>query len=221
MNLPRSASEHHRDLELATAPDAAPNSQPTAPAALEVVRWPDPRLDGTGHDPRSLYAERFWLGLLGPSALWMMRRFARGLESHPSGFRVSLIDTGRSLGLGDSVARNSSTQRTITRLCQFGLAQRIEPVRLAVRTELPLLNKRQLSRLPESLQSAHTDWTSGRTRDQDRLRAQAAAEGLAHHGESFEIIERQLRTWGYPSAVAYDAARAAIAEDRRIDLRTH
>lgn len=211
MNLSRSTHDHHHTPE-----EPAISSEP---AILEVVRWPDPRLDGTGHDPRSLYAERFWLGLLGPSALWMMRRFTRGLESHPGGFRVSLVDTGRSLGLGDSIARNSSTQRTITRLCQFGVAQRIEPVRLAVRTELPVLNRRQLSRLPENLQAAHHDWMAGRTTDLDVRRAHAAATGLARDGESFDAIERQLRSWGYPAIAAYDAARAAIAEDRHIELR--
>lgn len=200
-------------INLAADPD-----EPTRPLpALEVVSWPDPRLAGSGFDPRSLYAERFWLGLLGPSTLWMLRRFVRGLDAHPSGFRVNLPDTGRSLGLGESVSRNSTTQRTIARLCQFGFALRIEPVRLAVRTELPQLNRRQLARLPESLQAAHADWLADRSREDDR-RATAAANGLAQDGESFETIERQLRSWGFAGSVAYDAARRAVARARDITL---
>ena len=140
------------------SPSPSRPSPEIASPVLDVVAWPDPNLAGTGFDPRSAYAERFWLGLLGPSTLWMLRRFARGLEDHPGGFRGGLADTGRALGLGESIARNSTTQRTITRACQFGLALRVDPTRLAVRTELPLLNRRQLSRLPETVRAAHEHW---------------------------------------------------------------
>jgi hypothetical protein len=34
---------------------------------LPVRPWPDPVIDALGHDPRSAYVERFWLGILGPS----------------------------------------------------------------------------------------------------------------------------------------------------------
>jgi hypothetical protein len=125
---------------------------------LDIVPWRDPVFEATGHDPRSAYVERFWLGILGPSVTWLLRRFARGLEEHPSGFRINLADTGRALGLGESISRNSTTQRTITRACQFGLAQRQGPDRLAVRTHVPELTRRQLSRLPESVQAAHAAW---------------------------------------------------------------
>ena len=38
------------------------------PTALRVTPWPDPVLDVLGHDPRSWYAETFWLPTLGPTA---------------------------------------------------------------------------------------------------------------------------------------------------------
>lgn len=199
-----STTASHGDHPLDTVPS------PT----LAVVPWADPSVDGTGFDPRSAYAERFWLGLLGPSTLWMLRRFARGLEAHPGGFRISLAETGRALGLGESTARNSTTQRTIARACQFGMALRVEADRLAVRTELPALTARQLSRLPESVRAAHAEWMSGTGDDEDHRRAIAAADGLARAGESFPLIERQLRSWGYPARLAHDAARAATAGRR-------
>ena len=37
------------------------------PATLTVTPWADPVIDTLGHDPRSPYVERFWLGILGPS----------------------------------------------------------------------------------------------------------------------------------------------------------
>jgi hypothetical protein len=42
------------------------------PAGIEVIRivgWPDPVIDRLGYDPRSLYVETFWLGILGPTTL--------------------------------------------------------------------------------------------------------------------------------------------------------
>ncbi len=170
------------------APDPSPTARPSTarPSAtpviemlptLDIVEWLDPALDGEGHDPRSAYVERFWLGILGPSVTWLLRRFARGLEEHPNGFRINLADTGRALGLGESISRNSTTQRTITRACQFGLAQRVGPDRLAVRTTVPELTRRQLSRLPESVQTAHAAWLDA---------AERAAQRAAAYDASFE-----------------------------------
>src|SRR4051812_49804380 len=68
--------------------------------ALTVRPWPDDVIDAVGHDPRSHYVERFWLGILGPSTTWLLRRVAAGLEASPAGFDLSLTETARSLGLG-------------------------------------------------------------------------------------------------------------------------
>ena len=43
---------------------------------LTIRPWPDEVIDRLGFDPRSPYVERFWLGVLGPSTTWLMRRFA-------------------------------------------------------------------------------------------------------------------------------------------------
>jgi hypothetical protein len=129
---------------------------PTSPAPHLVVRgWWDPEIARRGHDPRSTYAERFWLPLVGPSTLLLLRRFARGLELRPSGFRVSLPETALSLGLGAGTGRQAALSRTIDRACTFGLARRSGPDALLVRTHLPPLTRRQASRLPEVLRRAH------------------------------------------------------------------
>lgn len=180
------------------------------PAVIEIVAWSDPTFDTYGHDPRSAYVERFWLGLLGPSTTWMLRRFARGLDECPGGFRVDLVETGRALGLGESLSRNSTTQRSLLRLCQFGAAHRMSPQRLAVRTHLPTLTRRQVARLPESLQRAHEGWMHRVVDAEELRRATAAASGLYAVGEHLGEIERQLRAWGYPPAAARDAARSAV-----------
>ena len=42
--------------------------------------WPDDVIDALGFDPRSPYVERFWLGVIGPSTTWLLRRIAAGLR---------------------------------------------------------------------------------------------------------------------------------------------
>lgn len=181
------------------------------PSALEIVPWTDPSFETSGHDPRSAYVERFWLGLLGPSTTWMLRRFARGLDECPAGFRIDLVETGRALGLGDSMARNSSTHRSILRACQFGAAYHVSETRLAVRTHLPTLTRRQVSRLPELLQRAHEAWVNRPVEAAELRRATAGASGLLAAGEDLGMVERQLRSWGYPPQAAHEAVRAASA----------
>ena len=64
----------------ATAPPRA--SDPT----LHIVRWLDPIADPHGVDPCSRYVELYWLGIIGPSATWLLRRLSYGLEVHRDGF---------------------------------------------------------------------------------------------------------------------------------------
>lgn len=137
------------------APIAAPVDPPAPPDRLDVVPWSDPIIDVHGFDPRDPYVERFWLGIIGPSVTWLMRRFARGLDEHPEGFRIDLADTARAIGLGESTAKNSQMWRTIDRACSFGLAQRFGDRQLAVRTHLAPLTRRQLARLPKAVQVSH------------------------------------------------------------------
>lgn len=176
---------------------------------LEVVAWRDDDRDHLGYDPRSDYVERFWLGLLGPSTTWLVRRFARGLREHPNGFRVDLVETGRALGLGDSISRNSSLQRSLLRACQFGIAERISDRRIAVRTAIPPLSKRQLERLPETVRQAHDNWRRSSADAEARFAAQAAAAGLLHAGASAAETEAQLQAWGVDAGVAHAAIGAA------------
>ena len=55
--------------------------------------WPDAVLDTVGHDPRSRYAERFWLPTLGPTALLLLRHLAAQFDLHPAGIELRVADT--------------------------------------------------------------------------------------------------------------------------------
>jgi hypothetical protein len=120
--------------------------------------WPDEVIDQLGFDPRSSYVERFWLGLLGPSTTWLMRRLVAGFDACPEGYRLDLPEAARALGLGDRGGRNSPFLRSINRAIQFGLAHPSGDEELEVRRRLPPLNLRQASRLSPALQEAHRRW---------------------------------------------------------------
>src|ERR671937_2232778 len=115
----------------------SPAVSPTlARETLTIRPWPDDVIDTLGHDPRSAYVERFWLGILGPSTTWLLRRLAAGLEAEPAGFELPLGETARALGLGDKGGRHSPFMRALARSCQFGLAQVHDHATLAVRRKL-------------------------------------------------------------------------------------
>jgi len=129
-------------------------------ASIVIIRWDDHDLIGCGHDLRSDYVERFWLGVLGPATVLMLRRFARGFAERPDGFRVHPVDTAAALGLGRGTGKSSIIARTIDRACQFGAARIEGPDQLAVRSMLASLTDRQLARLPEPVRRAHDRWES-------------------------------------------------------------
>ena len=79
----------------------------TVPNSVTVAPWLDPIVDAHGVDPRSEYVELYWLGILGPSATWFLRRLAAGLERSPDGFTLNLDLAARSLGLSPRPGRNA------------------------------------------------------------------------------------------------------------------
>ncbi|HTW10628.1 MAG TPA: hypothetical protein VME46_24210 [Acidimicrobiales bacterium] len=147
-----------------------------APEILHVRPWPDEDLGPPGFDARSGYVEEYWLGILGPSTVWLLRRLAAGFDYSPTGFDLDLAETARSLGLGDRSGRHSPFVRSINRTIQFGISMLSGPDQLSVRRRLPMLSRRQLARLPQSLQVRHAAW------EEEVLKAVAApstAEQLA------------------------------------------
>ncbi len=126
------------------------------PTLLSIVPWTDPVIDALGFDPRSPYVETFWLGILGPSTTWLLRRIAAGLDRHPEGFELALEQTALALGLGARGGRNAPLVRSLARCCQFGAATFCGTNSLAVRRR-PLCSpaRRSSRRLPAELRVAH------------------------------------------------------------------
>src|SRR4051812_45759673 len=141
------------------------------PTALAVSPWPDPVLDELGHDPRSQYVERFWLGILGPSSVLLLRRLAAELEMSPAGFTLELEDTARTLGLGVKGGRNSPFVRTLLRCAQFHLLNvDLAGGRLLGRRRLPPLPRGQVAKLSPPLQTEHEAWQADPARADARQR---------------------------------------------------
>lgn len=138
---------------------------------LLVTAWTDPVIDELGHDPRSQYVEWFWLAVLGPSSVWLLRRIVDALDNAPDGFVLDLDECAAALGIGSTPGRNSAMQRTLRRLAQFGAARAHDDRRLEVRRHLPPLNRAQVGRLPSSLRAAHDEWAMAELRHHETVRA--------------------------------------------------
>jgi len=191
----------------------------TSPVTVLPVRpWPDPVIDALGHDPRSAYVETFWLGILGPSTTWLLRRLAAGLDAFPAGFDLDLADTAAALGLGAKGGRHSPFMRALARSCQFDLAVARVDGSLAVRRKIPPLNRRQVLRLPPSLATAHQAWQQDELRtpaaEQQRRRARRLALSLVELGEDVDATERQLLRWKFHPGLCRESA--AWASDRHL-----
>ena len=184
---------------------------------MQVVPWVDPVIDSLGFDPRSDYVELFWLGVIGPSTTWLMRRLAAGFDRSPEGFTLDLAETARALGIGGTNGtiggRSSPFARTLVRACQFGLAQP-NGTRLAVRRRLPPLNARQLDRLPARLQQLHTTWPlpARETPEAAARRARHLALTLTQIGESTDAVQAQLSRWRFAPDLCHAAAHWAERE---------
>jgi hypothetical protein len=82
---------------------------------------------------------------------------------------VNSRQLARDLGLGDSLSHNAVMSRTLSRLCQFGLAQWVDGD-LAVRTMVAPVPERHLRRLSPELVRVH-QWMVGRQMVQAQTRS--------------------------------------------------
>ena len=130
---------------------------------LRVAYRPATATDLLGYGASSVYAETFWLPIVGPSATFALRRLSAWLEHEPDGISVSIETLGQCLGVGAGTGRRAPTVRTLGRLVNFKIAS-VDGDRYLLRRELPLLSPRQIERLPACLITAHEQMIQGSTR---------------------------------------------------------
>ncbi len=191
-----------------------------SPVLLRVVRWTPADGGAGGHDPREHYVEQFWLPVLGPSAVWIIRRMADRFDDEPDGFDLDLDELARCLGLGPTASRYSPVRRAVARCTRFGIARSDGPT-LAVLERLPSIPPRHLIRLPIPLQERHRAWAEEHA-DLDeavrlRRRARLVALDLRDLGVDDASIERHLLRRGVHPATAFDAARWAWSPEGEAD----
>ena len=129
-------------------------ASPFPELSLRVSPQDDPVLAQLGFDPRSDYVERYWLSILGPSAVLFLRRVAAAFDEQPDGFDLDLVEWAQELGLGSKGGKHSPMWRTLDRICRFGLASRNGP-NVTLCRYVPPLTRRQIERLPAHLQQSH------------------------------------------------------------------
>lgn len=194
----------------ARAEDTADGERIT-PARFHIVAWADAVIDDLGHDPRSLYVERFWLPVLGPTSTLLMRHLAVRFDRDPEGFDLDAASTAKALGLGTRGGRHSALNRAVARCAQFKLLQVGAPAHLVVRRKFPPLNRVQVGRLPEGLGQAHLRWQEVQRRQPSEahleLHARRLAATLRDVGLPDAEVVEQLGRWRFAS----DLARRAVA----------
>jgi len=186
----------------------------TVPDHLRIEPWIDPVVDRLGHDPRSAYVETFWLGILGPSTTWLVRRMVAGFDEQPSGYDLEPIGTARALGIGHRSGTTSPFVRSLARAERFGIT-RTDGACVSVRRRLPPLSRRLLERLPHEIQAEHRRWQERELRDgvdEARTRARHLALNLLRLGEDAEGAEVALHRRRIHPAMAADATRWALTQ---------
>jgi hypothetical protein len=145
--------------------------------SLRVAALHGRRFERLGYAPASTYVETFWLPLIGPSATLILRRLSAWLEAEPDGLTVQVGVLGQCLGLGKGTGRHSPTVRSLARLTKFNLADIDDDV-YRLRAETPMLNGRQLARLPAALVTAHEQLIQGSTRSVVQASARPASASV-------------------------------------------
>lgn len=127
------------------------------PVHATIRPWVDPVVDQRGFDPRGAYVEKFWLSVIGPTATWIMRRFAERFDDQPDGFVVDLDHAATSMGLSYAKGDASPFGKALHRCVMFGLALPMSDG-YSVRRRFPTVAQRHLKRLPADVQAEHEAW---------------------------------------------------------------
>ena len=137
------------------------------PGSFTIGPWIDPTLEQYGYPVTGEYVETFWLGTLGPTSTWLLRRLVSVLDAAgvaddvEASIRVDVIELAGALGIGSPADRLTPIAKALDRLVMFGVAQ-VRGERLVVRRFVAPLAAKQIDRLPTHLHRSHTAWTAGK-----------------------------------------------------------
>ncbi len=202
---------------------------------LHIRPWADPVIDTIGHDPRSWYAETFWLPTLGPTCLLLLRRLADGFDRNPEGFVVATNALSMALGVGEKVTTGGPLRKALRRLEQFSLSSINGDGAVLVRRHLGPIHRKHVNRLPPVVRAIHHEFAEAQLARPPIVNAESRARRTAlcllGEGESPDCAERALMRMGFPITIArrsvswathhaVEAARSAHPAGSGLDLRT-
>ncbi len=207
-------------IERLSAPLENQPPQEAGLGSIQISAWIDPVVESLGFDPRSSYVEHFWLPILGPSCIFLLRRLAYLFDLDTATQEVSLREVSFEIGLGSPKGYGNSITRTLNRCIQFDMAKLLPNGTLTVRRSLPPLNQRQLARLPVDLQDLHETLITGSSPSRDgalrRRSVQLAVSLLDYQSKEQDAVESLLR-WRIDPNIASEALELtwprSLAED--------
>lgn len=125
------------------------------PEILNFRTWEDPVADPFGHDPCSQYVELYWLPILGPTAIFLLRRLNIILQQNSGSFSIPRQHLAHELGISQWHGPNSPFGRALSRCCDFSMFHPQQGDLIYVRQRIPSLPKRLSRRLPERVRELY------------------------------------------------------------------
>lgn len=179
---------------------------------IRIRPWADPVLDTLGQDPRHAYFETFWVGVVGPSQAWLLRRLVTMLNAG-----IDSIDADDLAGLRGN---HRTLVRAIDRLCHFGLCRRDPDGTIAVRRRVPPLTLHQVSRLSPTLRGAHDAWQARQLGERANGAERSAPPKASPH--SFATSRGECPWCGEPDCERHcvECGRARYDRRRHTDAGT-
>jgi hypothetical protein len=193
------------------------------PRQLRVVPWLDPVVERNAHPLHSEYVSRYYLPVLGPSAMWALRLMVADMQSAVdrgadplAGTVIDSREFSHRLGLGSIEGVNAPLIKTLKRLILFDVAIE-DGEALAVRRRLPWLNERHLHRFTATMRREHHAAQrkyASETVAHHRARARSLALTLFRLGDAPGAIRWQLQHWNLTDLLIDDAMAWA---SKRVD----
>jgi hypothetical protein len=160
------------------------------PAQIRIhpVPHPNAQVRQVGFPIDHAYVEQVWAGVVGPSALLLLRRIPVLWHQQGQLATVALGELGQSLGLGSRIAH-----RSVERLVRFGMAGWLPSGDLAVPTRVAPLSARQLRRVTPLTRQAHYELLGAHL---DRLARTATPAGPDPTGRVTARLDHLEQTRG-------------------------
>lgn len=129
------------------------------------------------------------------------------------------MDMSQALGIASKGGRNNPFHRAINRVVSFKMGVAVDDETIAIRRRMPTLHSGQVRRLPARLANLHDETIRAQSAAyaEDQRRSENVALTLLQLGDSPDLVEQQLISWGIDYTIAHESVNVAWAQKARID----